>query len=382
MKHVLIITTSYPTASDGSEAAGSFVQDFAEALAAQVRVTVLAPGLSNDDDTGNPVHVVRYQGAGKPLSLLKIWNPCHWPAIFRILRDGARQADHLCRDGTVDHIFALWVLPCGAWARQAGRRHGIAYSTWALGSDIWSLGKIPVVRHFLKKVLRDSHSNFADGHLLCRDVERLSGAGCRFLPSTRRFTPVQPTHAPPHQGVNLAFLGRWHPNKGTDLLLAALASLNDEDWAAIHAVRIFGGGPLQESVVSEADKLTAAGRPVSRGGYLDKQGAAELFAWADWILIPSRIESIPVVFSDAVKAGKPVIASPVGDLPDLLAQYRCGIVASEVSADSFAAAIRQALTQAPGQYDDGIATAAAAFSLENITRDFLNCTLNCTLDNP
>ena len=191
MKHVLIITTSYPTASDGSEAAGSFVQDFAETLATQqTKVTVLAPGTSGSDDPAAAVQVVRYQGAGKSLSLLKIWNPSHWPAIAGILRDGARQTNRLCREHGVDHVFALWVLPCGAWARQAWRRHGITFSTWALGSDIWSLGKIPVVRHVLQKVLADSRTNFADGHLLCRDVEQLSGTRCRFLPSTRRFIPA------------------------------------------------------------------------------------------------------------------------------------------------------------------------------------------------
>ncbi len=41
----------------------------------------------------------------------------------------------------------------------------------------------------------------------------------------------------------LAFLGRWHPNKGTDLLLDALHQLRDEDWHRIEAVRIAGGAP-------------------------------------------------------------------------------------------------------------------------------------------
>ena len=47
MKHIAIISTSYPTEQDDSEAAGSFVADFAATLSKKPQVTVIAPGLQD-----------------------------------------------------------------------------------------------------------------------------------------------------------------------------------------------------------------------------------------------------------------------------------------------------------------------------------------------
>ena len=44
----------------------------------------------------------------------------------------------------------------------------------------------------------------------------------------------------------------------------------------------------------------------------------------DWLVIPSRIESIPLVFVDALHMGIPVVAAAVGDLDLLVTQYAVG----------------------------------------------------------
>ena len=95
---------------------------------------------------------------------------------------------------------------------------------------------------------------------------------------------------------------------------------------------------MRERVAS----LQAAGRPVELGGYLAKPDAEAAIVRADWVLIPSRIESIPVVFSDAIKLGRPVVAMPVGDLPSLIAQGT-GTLAQSVNAAKYADAIRTGL---------------------------------------
>jgi glycosyltransferase involved in cell wall biosynthesis len=163
---------------------------------------------------------------------------------------------------------------------------------------------------------------------------------------------------PPYR---LAYLGRWHPNKGTDLLLQALRELNNEDWTRIEAVRICGGGPLEGRVRAEADTLASSGRPVSVGDYLDQHGAQRLLTWADYVLIPSRIESIPVVFSDALQMNCPVVAMPAGDLPALIDRDRCGICARTVDPLSFAAAMREAIRSSPRAFENGLAAARSTF---------------------
>ncbi len=371
MKHLLLITTSYPDQRPGSEAAGSFVADFAEALSRYLRVSVVAPAGETSSLCQGNLHLHRFAVPFLPLSLLSLREPRHWPRIIGTLRAGKKAVEALARQEKIDHILALWALPSGSWARSIGKKYQIPYSVWALGSDIWSLSRIPVVNMVLRTVLRESRLSFADGYLLQRDVEKLTGRPCAFLPSTRRL-PLsglrQFAQGPPYR---LAFLGRWHHHKGTDLLCAALGALTDEDWGKIAEVRICGGGPLEGEVQELCTGLREAGRPVTAGGYLDKEGAAELLSWADYLLIPSRIESIPVVFSDALQARCPVIAMPVGDLPRLLEEWPIGVLAEEVTPAAYARAIRAALRKAPLSYAGDLEKAVLTFDVEKAAESFL-----------
>jgi glycosyltransferase involved in cell wall biosynthesis len=373
MKHLAVVTTSFPDVAfaAGQEAAGSFVHDFVVELARHIRVTVVAPaGKSGTEQVGN-LTIHRFAVPSLPLSLLKPANPLQWPAILQTMRAGQQAVTAVVQTGNIDHIFALWALPSGYWAKVAGGRAGVPYSIWALGSDIWSLGKVPLVRQALRDVLRRSRFCFADGYQLAADVTAISGRECTFLPSSRQL-PILGTKplatAPPYK---LAFLGRWHPHKGTDLLLESLNLLTDEDWQRIAEVRIHGGGPLAELVQAEGKKLKEKGRPVIIGGYLNRDEATALYRWADYVLIPSRIESIPVVFSDAMQCRCPVVAMPVGDLPRLVAQYRVGVAASAVTARAFSSALRQALQQQPETFAAGLVAAQTDFNVAAAAKNFI-----------
>lgn len=368
-----MVSSSYAQGGEGAAAAGVFVHDFAAALAeAGVDTEIVAPALDASCEPRGRLSIRRFQVPRLPLSLLNPLRPGDWRPIVKTLAAGRRAVREACAETRPDHILALWALPCGDWARHAARPLGIPFSTWALGSDIWSLGKLPLVRGYLASVLRDAALRFADGLKLADDVSRISARDCSFLPSSRTFgTPAArgPSATPPYR---LAFLGRWHPNKGPDLLLDALARLTDADWANIESVRICGGGPLHAEVLTRSEALARAGRPVSCGGYLDHAAAYELFAWADFVVIPSRIESIPVVFSDAMQVGRPVVASPVGDLPRILNEYACGVVADTADSSGLMRALQRALATGPGGFAPGVAKAAAAFDVRRSAAAFLS----------
>jgi glycosyltransferase involved in cell wall biosynthesis len=231
-----------------------------------------------------------------------------------------------------------------------------------LGSDIWSLARVPVVRTILRQVLADATYRFADGYQLAADVQALSGKNCDFMPSSRqlRLTDKTLRTQPPYR---VTFLGRWHPNKGIDLLLDALELLDEPAWHHIECVRIFGGGPLEQEVRSRAERLARLDRPVQVGGYLDQEQATHLLQDTDYLLLPSRIESIPVVFSDALQTACPIIAMPVGDLPLLFERYRYGELASQVTAEAFASALQRALQGSPADFAPEIGKARSVFDV-------------------
>ncbi|MEZ5673185.1 MAG: glycosyltransferase [Thiotrichaceae bacterium] len=288
MQHIVIISTSYPTIQDGSEAAGSFVADFAAQLAQSVRVSVVAPSLQTSiEQLHENLNIYRFKVPNLPLSSLKPYYPHHWRKIVATVRAGEQTLAHLAQTEKIDHIFALWVLPSGYWAQRVGQHHHIPYSTWALGSDIWSLGQIPVIKNRLRSVLQHSHHNFADGYLLKTSVEHLSNRICDFLPSTRQLTIDKTKSLATQPPYKLAFLGRWHPNKGIDILLDSLTRLTASDWEKITAIQIAGGGVLADKVTHAVQKLQQRGLPVTLRGYLNKSEAIELFTWTDFVFLPS-----------------------------------------------------------------------------------------------
>lgn len=343
---VLVISTSYPSAADGSEAAGGFVADFVRALSEHVAVRVVGPGREEGPEEGAAVPTWRFSAGSRPLSLLSPLKPWHWPAILRALRSLRRQALAASADGCVAHVHALWVLPSGWAARVVARSLGIPYSVWALGSDIWSLGRLPVIRTLLASIARDARAAYADGLQLARDAEALCGRSFAFLPSCRALSGERSHPVASSAPYRLLFLGRWHPNKGIDLLFDALDALDDADWQRIAEVHVAGGGAMQPLVQERVRSLQGVGRCIRLSGFLDRVGAEQALAVADRLLLPSRIESIPVVFSDALAYGVPTVSMPVGDLPRLLGGGG-GWLADKVDGSAFARAIQASLDPSP-----------------------------------
>lgn len=367
-KALVLVTTSFPIRGDGSEAAGGFVADLAEALSAHVPVRVVAPGERNVRETWREgVEVFRFAAPDRPLSTLKPWRLSDLSTIRRVLAAGQAATRDAVQAGPSAHVLALWALPSGHWARQVWRETGVPYSVWTLGSDIWSLGRIPVVRSFLVKVLRDARNCYSDGLALAGETQRIGRRNVDFLPSTRSISRRRSQPLKTEPPYRLLFLGRWHLNKGVDLLLDALAMLDDGDWKRIEVVEISGGGPLEPLVRDRVNALYASGRSVEMNGFLDKQAAEESLVKADYVVIPSRIESIPVIFSDAMKVSCPVLATSVGDLKGLVSrQPACGLLAPTAQVGDIATVIRAGLRSAPADFAEATRREAARFDLKRI----------------
>lgn len=372
MTHIAIITTSFPDTRPGSEAAGSFVHDLAVKLAEDVDLTIITPGNEDSHEKRGRLTISRFHVPHLPLSTLKAYNPLHWLNIFKILRSGTVTTSRIVANSNIDHILALWSLPSGYWAYSSSKRYGVPYSTWSLGSDIWSLRHIPIVRNILRRVLIRSHTRFADGLVLKDDVETISGQNCMFLPSTRSLNIIRSTDLRSEGPYTLSFLGRWHKNKGIDLLLEALSILSDTDWRNISELNICGGGPLEPLVKERSSLLIKHGRPVNVQGYLSKPEAEKLLGKTDYLVIPSRIESIPVIFSDALQANCAMIAMPTGDLPRLFTQYKVGILAKSISSAALHDAISYAVNSSATSHVPGIASALAVFDMENVASKIIS----------
>ena len=373
-KSIVIVTTSFPTLQDGSEAAGSFVADFANALSRHIKVFIVAPGTVEEIQKNHSAYkIYRFKAPAEPLSTLKPTHPKQAFKILKVLRSGQKMTHAAVANADHPHILALWALPSGYWAQKAVNKKSCDYSIWTLGSDIWSLEKIPLVRRYLRHVLQHASHCFADGIQLAADTSRISAReDVRFLPSTRQLSkPAKPEQkrTPPY---SFAYLGRWHENKGVDILVDSLQQLDTKAWSNIKEIVIAGDGPLNQIIMPKIRALQHSGKPILAVGWLAKQASEELLHDSDFLIIPSRIESIPLVYSDAMKLHCPVIATPVGDLPSLVSNDKSGILAPSVTTEGLTEAITSALNTSPSAFSAGLSYAAGKFQLEHICKTFLD----------
>jgi len=148
----------------------------------------------------------------------------------------------------------------------------------------------------------------------------------------------------PDEGLIAGWVGRLSREKGVDVFIDALASLDDR----VVRAAIMGDGPERRVQEARADSL-APGRFQWLGAIPD---AARYFAAFDLFVLSSRAEGLPMVLLEAMAACIPIVATRVGGVPDLLSPAEAMLVPPDNPA-ALAAAIRAAI-------DDPAATSSRA----------------------
>jgi glycosyltransferase involved in cell wall biosynthesis len=372
---IQIITSSYPIKPDDpSGAAGLFVRDFARQLVSDGHYVVVQPVARKEQyvaDEGIIIEPIPWLGGDQELASLSFVNIRNLWFILNFFWLGFSAVVDTAKKHKTERVLAMWVIPSGLFAYMIRRKLGIRYDVWALGSDIWRIRKIPVFGPWIiRRAINKATRVMADGIQLCRDVEYLTHRNCEFLPSCRKMPVIAKNQANADAVIKLLFVGRYHVNKGPDILIEAIALLDPEKKKNIH-LDIYGLGPLGPQLQSEIQSK-GLGDCISLHGTITVTELAERFIDTDFLVIPSRIESIPVVFSDAIQSGVPVITMPVGDLPDLIERFKCGICAATVSADSFAAAIEMAIVKGKEEFRSGIKLTQKHFDIEISAKNWLH----------
>jgi glycosyltransferase involved in cell wall biosynthesis len=370
---IWILTSSFPAnPGDAGAAAGLFVADFAAALAeAGHRVRVVTPEKAGEkrDPPGVQVSWFAWRGIDKPLASLRPHRPGDWLATASLFRQGSRFLDDLCRRDPPDHVLAMWAVPAGALAIGLKRRFGVPVTTWCLGSDIWTLGRYPILRGLVRRVLRASTLVFADGLRLAADAQRIAGRPCEFMASGRRLNrALDQKLEPAGSGARFLFIGRYARVKGVDVLLEAMAEFSRRQPSG--HLQLFGGGPLEAQIRARAERPDLRGR-VSIGGYADQTAAVSWLAACDCVVIPSRMESIPVIFSDALQMGRPLIASDVGDMGALLRAHPAGLVVPPDDPSALCAAMLQMAGEDRSRYAPRIHELAARFDPTKVADEWI-----------
>jgi glycosyltransferase involved in cell wall biosynthesis len=145
-----------------------------------------------------------------------------------------------------------------------------------------------------------------------------------------RLPSSQPTQKP--RPVVL-FAGRFDKQKGVDVFISAV-SLCKSSFKAI-AVGDISSGDLT---------ISRENAKVEFPGWVERSEVQRLLDACDVFVMPSRWEGFGLSALEAMRAGKTVIASSVGGLPELVVSGETGYLVPPGDAEALASAIDQAMT--------------------------------------
>lgn len=158
----------------------------------------------------------------------------------------------------------------------------------------------------------------------------------------------------------LLSIARIIPRKGIDTLIAAFARI-----AARHPhaqLRLAGETDAAPAYVAHCRALIAGAGLEARVHLLGGLNRPELLAELDQaqaLVLAARQETAPVAVAEALAAGRPVIATRVGGLPDMVAEGRTGLLVPADDPAALAAALEQLLAR-PDQATGWAAQARSA----------------------
>jgi glycosyltransferase involved in cell wall biosynthesis len=280
----------------------------------------------------------RYEALGLQLLHLPI-GPLYSPRtavqgvrFLRLLRRERIEIVH-----THDIYTNIFAAP---WARLAGCRV-IASRRWLDATP--RAGLVPLNRWSYRCAHRVV-ANSALGVRLLKDKERVPPARVLELPNfleERAFNhvPVEVRSARRHNwGVPpgafvIGTVARLAPVKNHAMVLRALQRL-DED---VHLVLI-GAGPSRRALEELARELHVDRRVHFTGQLVEAENLHQFF---DVSVLCSRSEGFPNAVIEALAAGSPVVATPVGGVPEVISDRQTGLLVPIDQPDALAASVQE-----------------------------------------
>jgi glycosyltransferase involved in cell wall biosynthesis len=322
-----ILTHNYPISASESKDAGKFVYAFTHELAKKNKVFVFCPDYGGKKDVDKQIQVTWFKwskekqkfgswGLLSPLSLLK---------FIRLIYVGNSEVIDFARKNKIDYLLCFWNFPSGIFGWWVNKNLGIKYSTWALGSDIYIYPKLPIARQIIQIVLMGADNRFGNSYDICKRIEKLSGKKAKFLP-TSNLISLGFFSKPKFMKNNFNFLSiaRLEKVKGPDILIAASKLLNKR--MSKFTVTFIGGGSMYEELNEDVRK-SGLDDQIKILGYIEDQKIVNGYLkFSDSLIIPSRSESFPLVITEALQTGLPLIGSDVGDMPNFIGKNKLGFI--------------------------------------------------------
>jgi glycosyltransferase involved in cell wall biosynthesis len=219
---------------------------------------------------------------------------------------------------------------------EAGRRLGIPAVVWIRGESDYRMRQPDHPRQRSLRVWEGAAGVLVQTEKARADL--LAELGEMFpksMPAVREKLAVvgNGVELPPpdefHPDGPVLSIGRLVPQKGLDRVIDACAQLGRQ-------LIIAGHGPELPALQAQA---AALGADVRFAGHLDRDALDELYRKASAMVLVSRHEGLPNVVLEAMAHALPVVATPVGGIPDLVEDGVNGLLVPVGDTAALAAAL-------------------------------------------
>jgi glycosyltransferase involved in cell wall biosynthesis len=311
---VVVLTTSYPRSPE--DVVGRFVADAVERLRqGGVEVEVVSPlsfrhfGIAYGDGVLGNLRRRPWLGLLVPAMLL---------SFVRAARRAARDADL---------VHAHW-LPAGAVAALTGRPFVV--QLWGTDVELARRARWPA-----RRILRRARLAICASQELAGAARELGARVVRVIPSG---VDVPESVGDPDEPPHILYAGRLSAEKGVLELVEAARGL---------PLVVAGDGPLREQVPGAL-------------GFVPHDELLGLYGRAAVVACPSRREGFGVVCAEAMAYGRPVVASAVGGLRDLVVDGETGLLVPPGDVAALRSALERLLADAELRRRLGAAARARA----------------------
>ena len=253
-----------------------------------------------------------------------------------------RQMLDILRRHAIDLLHVQCVSVNGYYALLAHHALGLPLVVTAQGERTMDAGKLYERSSLINQVLRDLLAQ-AGAITACSqntldDIQSFYGQPFgergRVIYNGIRLEDFAEHKPYMHPRPYVLGIGRLVPQKGFDILIDAFAQSGLDTYDLLLA----GEGPERDTLQSHITSHGLQSR-VTLLGRADRAQAVALFQGCAWFALPSRMEPQGIVNLEAMAAGKAVIASHVGGVPEIVLDGQTGLLVPPDDAHSLAQAM-------------------------------------------
>jgi len=239
-----------------------------------------------------------------------------------------------------DVVHVHWPLPQIIFGVAYKWVTGARLVATSYGADMRMAKRLWLARVVLRWLMRRADALVATSPIVAREVREVTGVTPRIIEYWITLPP-DPAPSPPHTPLQLLAVGRLIERKGYAYLLRALALVQNELDARLTLV---GDGQERAQLDALARELGIAARVhiISRASDAELArlyATCDVFAHSSIVDQTGDTESVGMVLLEAMSYARPIVATNVGGIPDVIQHDATGILVPEKDPRAFADAL-------------------------------------------